>query len=765
MKLPAGLFNTVSKKLVALKEVRINTEMNDISSHTTITQVFENTEDAEIEALYCFPIEEGAAVCGFEIITENRKITGKIEERKKAFEAYDEAIENGDTSFILDQENKDILTVSAGNLAPGQKAEVKIQYIAELSVTDNTVRLQIPSSVSPRYSPPSEAPEKTEAISPEYTLDTPYRLSLEVRVDMPKIQNIQSPSHAIIIDDDDRPSVVTLQEEDTKLDRDFILEIQCGSDNTPVALASVHENGEQALLFRFFPDLKEIPEAKQEKEIIFLLDCSGSMSGTSIAEARKALELAFRSMEIGTFFNIICFGSRFELFAESSLEYTEESFEKALTYIQEIGADLGGTELEAPVKYLCSLPAKEEGIRDIILLTDGQISNPDAVIRQVAKAQHKLRVFTFGIGYGASSYLVKGMARAGRGACEMIQPGEKIHEKVLRQLSRINQPYLTNVSIKLENGSMEGPISIPPLFDKNSFSLFAKIHDTAENAEITLSGTAGGKEYSYSGNIQFLGTNNTIPALWALSKIREIKEQKPGGSNQTARKQKKIEKQITQLGLDYNLLTDYTSFVAVQERTGDEKLSGSPELRKIPVQITSGWHGIESVSTMLPPVQAFETTFSAQSPQKQRKKMFKKGFFGFSGKEDVETMETSFSENFPAAPAPPQQPEQPQTEEEWYFRLLNTQQAPGCFTGIDVLAEKLDTSREEITKAAESIHRENPELAVKILATILAIRLLQKDAQALAVSKPAITKAEKWLEKNAPDATLKDIEKLFPKLT
>ena len=192
-----GLYSVKENTQISLKDISIDIEVKDVSSITIVTQIFQNDEKKSIEAVYCFPIEESAAVCGFEITTGRKTIKGISEEREKAFEIYDKAIEKGNAGFLLDQELQDILNISVGNIKPKQKVTAKITYVSELPVFDNIIRLQIPTTVSPRYSPPNADPEKIDRISPPYRKDVPYRFSIKARILSKFVQEINSPSHNI----------------------------------------------------------------------------------------------------------------------------------------------------------------------------------------------------------------------------------------------------------------------------------------------------------------------------------------------------------------------------------------------------------------------------------------------------------------------------------------------------------------------------------------------------------------------------------------
>jgi len=755
------LYEKGNTKKIALTGIRIETEVRDIASRTTVTQVYKNAEQVAIEAVYCFPVEESAAVCGFEIRTDGKTITGKIEEREKAFEIYDKAIQSGDGSFLLDQEVQDILVISAGNIKPGQEVTVTITYVSTLPVTDGVIRLQIPATVSPRYAPKDEDPVKADRITPPYQHTVPYALELIVKVFSQSLKAIHSPSHTISIHKEGEFEIVRLKDKVTQLDRDFILECETKKEEESVCLLSAHENGDKALLFRFFPHFDTIPEKSDLKsEVIFILDCSGSMQGSSIEEAKSALDLSLRSLNGGDLFRIICFGSTWNEYSKEPVLYGEKSLKQALNYIRSISANMGGTELRGPVSHVCGLPKPEGYTRDVILLTDGEVSYPDEVIHEVRKAADKLRVFSFGIGYGASHHLVKGVARASGGAYEMIQPGEKIQPKVLRQFSRMSQPFLTDITIELNGANLELPSRLPPLFEGDDYTLFARVTGfNNREGDIIFTGKYLGSPCTWRAKVRQIDDDNTIGVLWALSKVKQIKEEHIGGSNQAERKRKSAEKLITSLGLAFSILTEYTSFVAVEKREAGEKTKGQPEYRRIPVQLTKDWHGTAAGGMNIPAgIKATGMDDLCMAPCAPMSPKSKAGpslfgnLFGGGGFNKDKKRRKIKSGKMYRSPKEMEDVSETQADQdlEWYLELLGTQQADGYFTGKSIVAAYFKIPEKAFSRIIVKITSPAGNLGEKALVTLLAVKALTRDPDAITLSRRAVKKAEKWLVKNAP---------------
>ncbi len=784
---------------IALLGVTVEAEVRDVAVHLTLTQVYRNDEDRPIEALYCFPIDEGAAVCGFRIETGGRLINGVAEEKERAFELYDKAIERGDGAFLADQENEDILTVSVGNLKPGQEVRVQVRTVSELPVADGIMRLTVPTSVSPRYAPAGADPAHVDRITPDYVSEVPYRLSLQVRVLAEAVRAARSPSHRVVEAREGGWTVVRLADGSMPLDRDFVLELERASARGAVSYLSRHANGERALLLRFYPEL-ETPAGAAERgatakvetgveqasasepgatrqgavpsrsaprsEVAFLLDCSGSMQGSSIHEALQALDLSLRSLEEGDLFNIVRFGSRFEAWQKAPVVYDRRTLDQALRYLRGLNADLGGTELFPALKFVCGTRPAEGTRREVVLLTDGEVSNPDQVIRLARAAAAHTRIFSFGIGYGASHALVKGVARATGGAWEMIHPGEKVQPKVLRQLSRLTQPCLEEVRVDLPGGKIELSGPLPPVFEGDSVTVFARVLEMGRAAEARAAGAANegptvcftgsleGHTYSWSAPVIDTGEDDAVPCLWARARIKELKAgmEEGAGSNQGARRMKSVLRQITELGKSFCLLTDFTSFVAVEERAAGERTAGQPEYRRIPVLLTHDYGGIEQ------PVMADRHWLGGRASAPVYRAVLPLG----KADENIIKARRSVGNFFGAISSERRAVytghdvlEQREIEPvEWYLELLATQQAEGWFEGWEVPASRLGITGKELEERALEMAEGwglpegvPPEDRARLLVTWLAIRLLAEDSEAAAAGRRARVKARKWLER------------------
>ena len=748
----AGLYT--KSGLVPLQGVSISAEVIDVASKVTVVQRYRNDEKKPIEATYCFPLEEGSAVCGFEVRIGDRLFQGEVEEREKAFEKYDEAMTQGDGAYLLDQEKPNIFVASVGNLNPGQEATVSITYVAELSVIDDQIRLMIPTTVSPRYAPADADPIKTDVISPPVSLHVLYGLSLHVYIrNGAGITDVTSPSHKTKVLQTEKDWEVALSDSETRLDRDFILEMRLTEPRAPFVRVQEHENGDRGVMLRLYPEFDQ-KEGTTPSEVIFLLDCSGSMDGSSIVHAKRALELCLRTLSEGDQFNIIRFGSRFETLFQTSMDYTDESLEKAVKYVQRIGADLGGTEIYHAMKHILEgMPYSNEHKRELIVLTDGEVGNEEAVIGLAGKHRDRVRIFSFGIGYGASESLVRGIARATRGAAEFISPDERIEDKVLRQFARLAIPAIVDLRVDWKGMKVkQAPAQIPPIFSGDSFTIYGLIEAGSDADQVTLSGKLEGKEIAWSVPVSFESNGELIPTLWARNHIRDLESgnELESGSRQTHRKAASLKKTLVEIGKRFHLVSSETSFVAIETRSDSEKTTEQAVYRRVPIQLTKDWHGAGVATQNLSDVDMDICAVSKLAPAGPSESIAFSRSFGSDQDAESEMHYLASRER-----AQRRSKELHETEGGWIYELLRTQRAAGCFDLTRALAKFVKRPFKILRNLASQIEGVDKGMQEKVLATALTLLVLErKGGEFKDQWGRADTKARKWLNDYAKDAHL-----------
>jgi Ca-activated chloride channel family protein len=419
------------------------------------------------------------------------------------------------------------------------------------------------------------------------------------------LQSIESPSHSIRVDIAVDPATVELSAESVRMDRDFILYLGY-RDLAAMSHAYRSESRYGDFIQLDLALQSEDRQLTSKREIVFVLDCSGSMQGDSIAEAKKALEICLKGLEPGTGFNIYRFGSTFERLFKKTAIYDEETLGFALDYLRGKGADLGGTLILGPLKdiYSRKIGNRSSG-RDVILITDGEVANDDEVLALVGSHSDTTRVFALGIGAGPNEYLIRGLAKAAHGVSGFIFPGERIEPKVLGMFRDVMGTCAEDVSIEWGRGSATQAPDLPVIFMGRPTTVFAHYRKAKRKpGEVTLRGIVNGQEKSWQVKIDEAGSHQLpISTLWARERVRDLEASGASlaikGSRQVGRKSKQLRKTVIDISRQFGVLSRFTSYVAVEKRKGKDRTKGEVVLRKVPALVTVGWHGIGDVGLPL----------------------------------------------------------------------------------------------------------------------------------------------------------------------
>jgi Ca-activated chloride channel family protein len=578
---------------IPLLAVSVHAELRDGSARTTIAQRYRNVENEPVETVYVFPIDERAAVCGFEAIVDGKRIVAESRERDAAFEAYDRGMADGHGAYLLDQARPDVFVASIGNLMPGSEVELSIQLLSELTSEDAADRYVLPTTVAPRYAPAvdqaglGETPE--QLLNPPSRGEVAYGLTFEAEIQLSvAVCGVESPTHPIGLRMDGQQARVYLSQEDVALDRDLVLLVRRAEAHAPRVQVERDGAGAATLGVTFAP---EFERAQAPCELLFLLDCSGSMGGSSIASAKDALQLCLRSLLPGSYFNVVAFGSDQRECFEASVAYDDHSLAEASEWVDALEADLGGTEILPPLTSLLERPPASSLPRELFVLTDGQVTNTAAVLDLMARHADTTRCFSFGVGYGASHHLVRGLARAGRGAAEFILPQEQASPKVLRQVARALAPAITNVTVDWGDERVsQAPEAVPPVFAGEAMRLYALVEGELPR-RVRLNGETAQGPLSFEVDVPDVASvrGEILQTLWARERIRDLEERgaDTGGSKQRGRREEKIRKEIIHLAVSYGLCSRETSLVAIELR--ESPTEEEAELRRVPIALTHGW--------------------------------------------------------------------------------------------------------------------------------------------------------------------------------
>ena len=567
-------------------------------AEVTITQRYKNTSSNPIQAIYVFPIDDEAAVSGFTAHLGQRTVRGVIKEKEQARQEYQAALDENHGAALLETAGTGALKIQLGNLAAGCEAEIRLVYSTVCPVEGDSIVLKIPTTIKQRYMP-IEALQTSDAANqqPSYSSSVSYGLSLDVDIFMSgPIINVSSSTHPLSVSndpDDSSHCQATLGVEKVAMDGDVLVRVKHSDVHKPVVFLSSQaevDGGSAGLMLSFAPQFEESQDFDDEvHEFVFLVDRSGSMGHGSrshkhrpIDECRNALQLFLRSLPEGCLFNIVGFGSTFTKLFSSSRAYDAPNLDEASRHVAAIDSDMGGTEILQPLKAILAesgptgdnvCKGNTKSRRKLFLLTDGAVGNTQEVIRTVKENAGHTRVFTFGVGDGAASDLVNGVARAGRGEACFIRHGEPIDEKVITQLSKSMEPVLEDVNIdwgvlQVEEQS-PAKDDLAPVFNNTPYTVLALLSkDSQHQGQVALSGKLNGKAQRFEVNVTPWTTTRTdcriLHSLAAKRIIRDLQEKVNQQENSN------LEKKILALSLRFEVASSQASFVAVEERDGKQ---------------------------------------------------------------------------------------------------------------------------------------------------------------------------------------------------
>jgi len=479
---------------LAQVNVKAHTTIFGTASRTTLRQTFispnfvsPTIRNEPREMRYTFPLYDGISIVGFVCTIGDRVITGKVQERDQARNTYEEAVSKGQTAAVLERtmHAPDVFTCSIGNVGPGETIVVDITYVGELKHDSEVdgIRFTIPTNIAPRYSssmvdvhPPDNVESQKRGF--EVVVDAEFPDGAFVR-------EIRSPSHPVAVSlgttsvaPTANPSMnrasATLSLGDAELDRDFVLQVVAKEAEIPKALLETHPTipGQRALMTTLVPKFALTPE---RPELVFICDRSGSMAGFKMKTLVSALVVFLKSLPAGVKFNICSFGSTHSFLWNKSKAYSELSLKEAIRHVESFDANLGGTEMLAPIKGTLDRRYKDMPL-DVFLVTDGQIWNSAELFNylnseiQVNKAP--VRVFTLGIGNDVSHSLIEGVARAGNGFSQSVGNNEKFENKVVRMLKAGLTPHISDYTLEVKYDDEDGDFE---LVEKVTHSLKVKL--------------------------------------------------------------------------------------------------------------------------------------------------------------------------------------------------------------------------------------------------------------------------------------------------
>lgn len=591
-----------------LKHTDVSIQVSGPLARAQVTQQFHNPYPDKIEAVYTFPLPQHSAVDDMTITVGDRVVKGKIKKREEARAIYEAAKRRGNVAGLLDQERPNIFTQSVANILPGEQITVTISYVETLSYDGGTYSVMFPMVVGPRYipgQPVTQAPPlgggwayDTDPV-PDGSRITPpvlkpgtrsgHDLSLQVKIDAGvPIHQVQSTTHDIEVTHSKTSRAdVHLKQEATIPNKDFVLTYAVAGEDIHDAVLT-HRDGKDG----FFTLLLQPPDRVKTdevipKELVFVLDTSGSMSGFPIEKAKETMRLAIDGLNPRDTFNLITFAGDTHILFPEPVPATPTNVRKAQAFLASRSGG-GGTEMMKAIRTALEPSDSQEHVRIVCFMTDGYIGNDMAILGEVLKHPHA-RIFSFGIGSSVNRFLLDKMAEHGRGEVEYVALNDDGSAAARRFHERVQHPLLTDLSVEW-NGldvSEVFPKRLPDLFSAKPLVLTGR-YTTPGKALIRLRGSVAGRPVVRNISVDLPGfapEHEVLATLWARTKIADLMAQDYEGVQQ-GQPPKTVQEAITKLGLEYRLMTQFTSFVAVEELIITE--GGQPRRVDVPVELPEG---------------------------------------------------------------------------------------------------------------------------------------------------------------------------------
>ena len=469
---------------IPLESISIQANIYGILAHFEASLVYKNSTPDPIEVEFKHPLYNESILIGIEAIIDGKKIRGIIKEKAEAKTEYEDAIASGSTAVLVEEDSQDILGILLGNLTPGKSCTVTLQLLQQLDVETEGIHLLLPTTLKPRYELAGAQLQPSFNQQPLNQISVPavYKFSFEIFLvgEIGELKQITSPSHKLaeITATDGRKGMHITSSDPLNIDLVVYIDFKNikplsaiiepplpGREKTPAKHPYIDN---PAALLTFMPKSNGT-ELSGNGEFVFIIDRSGSMSGSPIKEACETLDMLVRSLSPGCYFNIIGFGTQHVSLFPQSVEYSQRNLDKAVQHISTVTADLGGTEILKPLQHVYSVKPKPGLSRQIFLLTDGGVSNIDEVIATVVTNSSNSRVFTFGIGSGVSTALVNKVAKAGKGKAVFISSKDRMQSRVMEVMNTAMSPSFTNISVTGTKSMVVYPEFIPVLFENEPF--------------------------------------------------------------------------------------------------------------------------------------------------------------------------------------------------------------------------------------------------------------------------------------------------------
>ncbi len=598
-------------------DVRMN--ISGLVARVKVRQEFRNEGGEWVEGIYVFPLPDKAAVDRMRLHVGERFIEGEIREKEQAKKEYEQAKQSGKKASLVQQQRANLFTTSVANVAPGELVVVEIEYLEDLRYEDGRFSIRFPMTLTPRYIPGQALPDRqgsgwsadTDQVTdaslvtpPQVTRSANHKMSLTADVDagMP-LEIIASRYHPVSIAERNGHYSVELSDQRTIMDHDFELVWQPIPSAEPRAMTFTEtvDGKPYHLLMVMPPNQQERPAAQMPRETIFIVDTSGSMHGVSMAQAKRAVDLAIQALKPGDLFNVIEFDSYTTALYPHSMPASPGNVATARSFVQQLRAD-GGTEMRPALKLALSTPAQESHLRQIVFITDGSVGYEDQMFSMIEQNLGAARLFTVGIGSAPNSLFMRKAAEAGRGTYTFISALHEVSEKMEALFRKLEHPQVTDITLHWPSGVIVDsyPAFVPDLYLGEPVSVRARASNAFRRGDVLrVTGNSVAGAWAADLSLDSPAQSEGVGALWARARIGELIDQERRGGNT-----EDLRSGILETALAHHLVSKYTSLVAVDKtpvRSASDPLSSEQVPNLMPYgQSTNAIFGFPATATGAP---------------------------------------------------------------------------------------------------------------------------------------------------------------------
>jgi Ca-activated chloride channel family protein len=584
-----------------LRHTDVEIGVSGFLARATVTQTFANPSKTRIEAVYVFPLPENAAVDDMTMQIGSRTIRGLIKERREAQQIYDAAKAQGKTASLLTQERPNIFTQAVANILPGDTIRITISYTQYLKYEKGTLSMAFPMVVGPRYIPgASYAADGTVTPVPGARQSVPdadritppvmkpgtrsgHDIAVTVNLDAGvPFKGPYSKSHEVAVTRVSPSSaLVRLDPADSIPNKDFMLEWTVDPERVATGVLAHRTDDEGFVTLMMVPGVDPRPADVTPKEMVFVVDCSGSQMGAPIEQEKMLVRWALAHLNPSDSFQILIFSNTASGMSPLPIPNTPENVKRALAYLDSLHGE-GGTEMIAGIKAALDFPPDPDRMRVVMFLTDGYIGNETEILAAIRQRIGDARLFPLGVGSSVNRYLMENMALEGRGSVQYIRPDENAAPPIAKFYDQIRSPVLTDVEIDWGGLEVRGmlPARVPDVFAGHPVLVTAK-YARSGTAVVKVKGRIAGERVELPVQVTLPekeSRNTVLRALWARAEIDGLMNRMLKGEDPA------IVKQVIATSVRHRVLSQYTAFVAVEEKVRTNE-RGDPVKVEVPVEL------------------------------------------------------------------------------------------------------------------------------------------------------------------------------------